>query len=502
MEYGKQKKKKTVIIVSVLGVLILLIGTFFLGRISVKDKSPEQKNTLPDNDQEIRRLKSELNSVKNELNQSNTSQKNQLENKLSSIENKMKILTNQGKSTIQQLEREIKEIKDKIKNDKPGDNPPADKNQLQFAVFYHIDLGLNHMYHTDKLVKKGSRYIVNFLAEDAGKYENQSHVYYFSKNNDKFSLKPEQKKPEKSKTEAKVWFSGNAVNEKGEYTDYAFMNLKKSEPTEVQLFYVNENRPQIKQLASQGKLQQKEQFTIRYGKFDKEHAGDTSKPKKYILAMFPYPSGSGLHVGHIRNYTITDALAPEQYAIQTGNHPATFTEKNIENFKNQLLSLGFSYDWTEKNLSISVFTTRPDTIYGVVAIALSANHPLISAIVLPNYQKKEKIPIWITNFVISDYGTGAVMIAPYFSQETEGGLNLANNRGELSNKDKRISKRPREDNKKELLKAEELPLKLPSLKDFAPDPRYYAPLQKDENWVNTIRGDKIKGKRDVNVMPQ
>ena len=59
-----------------------------------------------------------------------------------------------------------------------------------------------------------------------------------------------------------------------------------------------------------------------------------------------------------------------------------------------------------------------------------------------------------------------------------------------------------EDNSKTILPAEELPLKLPPLKEFAPDPRYYAPLQKNEKWLNIINQDGTKGKRDVNVMPQ
>ncbi|MCP4181569.1 MAG: leucine--tRNA ligase [bacterium] len=91
------------------------------------------------------------------------------------------------------------------------------------------------------------------------------------------------------------------------------------------------------------------------------------KPKYYALDMFPYPSGAGLHVGHPESYTATDiicrykrmngfnvlhpmgwdafGLPAEQYAIETGTHPAVTTKKNIENFKRQLKSLGFSYDW-------------------------------------------------------------------------------------------------------------------------------------------------------------
>lgn len=94
---------------------------------------------------------------------------------------------------------------------------------------------------------------------------------------------------------------------------------------------------------------------------------DYSKPKYYVLDMFPYPSGSGLHVGHPEGYTATDILArykrmkgfnvlhpmgwdsfglpAENYAIKTGTHPDTITKENIQNFKRQLKSIGFSYDW-------------------------------------------------------------------------------------------------------------------------------------------------------------
>ena len=97
-------------------------------------------------------------------------------------------------------------------------------------------------------------------------------------------------------------------------------------------------------------------------------AADASdKPKKYILDMFPYPSGSGLHVGHPEGYTATDILCrylrmkgfnvlhpmgwdafglpAEQYAIETGTHPRETTQRNIDTFRRQIKMLGFSYDW-------------------------------------------------------------------------------------------------------------------------------------------------------------
>jgi leucyl-tRNA synthetase len=97
---------------------------------------------------------------------------------------------------------------------------------------------------------------------------------------------------------------------------------------------------------------------------------DRRKPKFYALDMFPYPSGAGLHVGHPEGYTATDivsrykrmtghnvlhpmgwdafGLPAEQYAIQTGRHPAATTRENIETFRRQLKSLGFSYDWSRE----------------------------------------------------------------------------------------------------------------------------------------------------------
>jgi leucyl-tRNA synthetase len=104
---------------------------------------------------------------------------------------------------------------------------------------------------------------------------------------------------------------------------------------------------------------------------------DPLKPKYYILDMFPYPSGAGLHVGHVTGYTGTDILArykrqlgcnvlhpmgwdsfglpAEQFALRTGTHPAITTKANIATYRRQLESLGFSYDWDRE-----ITTSEPD----------------------------------------------------------------------------------------------------------------------------------------------
>ena len=109
----------------------------------------------------------------------------------------------------------------------------------------------------------------------------------------------------------------------------------------------------------------------------KTNVWDFDKPKAYILDMFPYPSGAGLHVGHPEGYTATDiisrmkrmqgynvlhpmgwdafGLPAEQYALNTGHHPADFTKKNIETFKSQIKALGLSYDWSKE-----ISTTDPE----------------------------------------------------------------------------------------------------------------------------------------------
>src|SRR3989338_6892138 len=97
---------------------------------------------------------------------------------------------------------------------------------------------------------------------------------------------------------------------------------------------------------------------------------DKTKPKRYVLEYFPYPSGAAMHVGHVRNYTIGDAIArynrmqgnnvlypmgwdafglpAENYAIKTGISPQEAVARNVENFKQQLMQMGFSYDWSRE----------------------------------------------------------------------------------------------------------------------------------------------------------
>jgi len=117
------------------------------------------------------------------------------------------------------------------------------------------------------------------------------------------------------------------------------------------------------------------EIEIKWQKYWEENqiykvVNDTSKPKFYALDMFPYPSGAGLHVGHPLGYIATDIVArykrlkgfnvlhpmgfdafglpAEQYAIETGQHPAITTAKNIETYKNQLRKIGFNYDWSRE----------------------------------------------------------------------------------------------------------------------------------------------------------
>ena len=310
------------------------------------------------------------------------------------------------------------------------------------------------------------------------------------------------------------------------------------------------------------------------------------KEKCYVLDMFPYPSGSGLHVGHPLGYTATDiysrfkrlnnfnvlhpigwdafGLPAEQYALKTGTHPRVTTEKNIKRYREQLKMLGFSYDWdrevnttdpkyykwtqwiflqlynkglayeaevpvnwcpelkavlsneevvdgksdigghpverlpmrqwmlkitdyaesllnglddldwpesvkelqrnwigksegcevnfklTDLNDNITVYTTRPDTLFGATYMVLAPEHPLVDKLVVENqisnvndYKKlsslksdfdrgemnkektgvplgayainpvnNQKIPIWIADYVLMSYGTGAIMAVP------------------------------------------------------------------------------------------
>ncbi|MFR8859599.1 MAG: leucine--tRNA ligase, partial [Enterococcus faecium] len=466
---------------------------------------------------------------------------------------------------------------------------------------------------------------------------------------------------------------------------------------------------------------------------------DPEKPKFYALDMFPYPSGQGLHVGHPEGYTATDILSrvkrsqgynvlhpmgwdafglpAEQYALDTGNDPAEFTQKNIETFRRQINSLGFSYDWNrevnttdpeyykwtqwiftklyEKGLayeaevavnwvpelgtvisneevidgkserggydvvrkpmrqwmlkitayadrllddlelvdwpesikemqrnwigrsvganiefkvagtdkSYTVFTTRPDTLFGATYSVLAPELDLVREITTPEQKAaveayieetakksdlkrtdlaKEKtgvftgayainpvngkeIPIWIADYVLSSYGTGAIMAVPAHDERdfefaqtfgleilpvieggdvqkaayTEDGTHINSeflngmNKQEAIDKmnewleengvgKKEVSYRLRdwlfsrqrywgepipiihwEDGTVTAVPEEELPLRLPKTKNIKPSGTGESPLANIEEWVNVV--DPVtgkKGRRETNTMPQ
>lgn len=465
---------------------------------------------------------------------------------------------------------------------------------------------------------------------------------------------------------------------------------------------------------------------------------DDTKPYYYVLDMFPYPSGQGLHVGHPEGYTATDILArmkrsqgynvlhpigwdafglpAEQYALDTGNDPATFTYQNIQTFKRQLKSLGFSYDWNreidttdpnyykwtqwifekliEKDLAyvdevavnwcpalgtvlsneevidgksergghpvfrkpmrqwvlritayadrllddldtidwpeslkdmqrnwigrshgahvnfkvansneqFTVFTTRPDTLFGATYCVLSPEHALVSQITTPQQKEavesyvqevatksdlertdlaktktgvftgayainpinNEQIPIWIADYVLSTYGTGAIMAVPAHDERdfefatkfelpivrvitdeansplplvTDGvhvnsafldGLNKAdgiakaiewleeNGVGEKVTSYRLrdwIFSRQRywgepipvihwEDGSMSVVPAEELPLLLPKTDNIRPSGTGESPLANIDEWVNVVDENGRKGRRETNTMPQ
>ncbi|MGD1020292.1 MAG: leucine--tRNA ligase [Verrucomicrobiia bacterium] len=471
-------------------------------------------------------------------------------------------------------------------------------------------------------------------------------------------------------------------------------------------------------------------------------AGDAAKKKLYVLDMFPYPSGAGLHVGHPEGYTATDiycrfqrmrgvnvlhpmgwdafGLPAEQYAIDTGTHPAVTTRSNIDNFRRQIQMLGFSYDWDREvdttdpeyykwtqwiflqlfkkglayeaevpvwwcegckavlaneevnadgtcdrkghknvyrrplrqwilkitayaerllkdldlvnwpesikeqqrnwigrsegasvqfkvhgsELTIEIFTTRPDTLYGATYMVLAPEHPFVDKVTTPAQQaavsayrtdaarkselertqldkektgvftggfainpvNNEKIPIWVADYVMMGYGTGAIMAVPAHDerdfefakkfgleiravvQPPEGidphgftGDGIAINSGMITGlptaeakkkitawlQEKGLGKATVQYKLRDWLFSRqrywgepipivhcakhgavplpesELPLKLPEMKDYTPTGNAEPPLAKATDWVNT-KCPQCDGPatRETNTMPQ
>ncbi|OHA90782.1 MAG: leucine--tRNA ligase [Candidatus Zambryskibacteria bacterium RIFCSPHIGHO2_01_FULL_46_30] len=390
------------------------------------------------------------------------------------------------------------------------------------------------------------------------------------------------------------------------------------------------------------------------------HAEDHSKkPKYYALIEFPYPSGDGLHVGHVRSYTAMDivsrkrrmeganilypigwdafGLPTENYAIKTGRPPREITKENSDTFRKQLKSLGLSFDWSreinttdpkyykwtqwiflkflenglaykakipinwcpkckiglaneevvdsncercgtpveqkekeqwmlaitkyadrlyddldtvdypdrvktqQKNWigrsngvlirfdDIEVFTTRPDTIFGATFVVISGKEDKFTGRFVTNPATKEKIPVWEAEYVMSSYGTGAIMAVPADDERDmefakKFNLPIVENYTPAGFEDygKKITKYKLRDwvfsrqrywgepipvvhcDKCGVVPVPEkdLPVKLPEVEKYEPGPDGESPLVNMTEWVNT-KCPKCggKAKRETDVMP-
>ena len=284
-----------------------------------------------------------------------------------------------------------------------------------------------------------------------------------------------------------------------------------------------------------------------------------SKDKFYVLDMFPYPSGAGLHVGHPEGYTATDIIArykrlkgfdvlhpigwdafglpAEQYAIKTGNHPNEFTLKNIDNFRRQLKSLGFSYDYDkEVNTTDPKFYKQTQWIFtkmyekGLAEIqdvevnwceglgTVLANEEILELEDGSKVSERGEFPVikkpmrqWvlkITEYAEElfsdleglDWPSSLVSLQKNWIKNEDGSLHLRD----------WIFSRQRywgepfpfafdEDGKIKVIK--ELPLLLPEMSEIKPSGTGESPLANNKEWL-FFEEDGKKYRRETNTMPQ
>ncbi len=286
---------------------------------------------------------------------------------------------------------------------------------------------------------------------------------------------------------------------------------------------------------------------------------DHKKQKFYVLDMFPYPSGEGLHVGHPEGYTEKDIIArykrlngfdvlhpigwdafglpAEQYAINTGNHPEAFTIRNINNFRRQLKALGFSYDYAkEVNTTDPNFYAQTQWIFTKLyekGLAEVQNIEVNWCEKLGTVLSNEEIITLEDGSKISERGEFPVVKKPMEQwvlkitayadrlyndlDEVNWPLSLINlQRNWIRNPDGSLHLRDwvfsrqrywgepfpiAYDPSGKILLIKDLPIKLPYLEKIIPSGTGHSPLVNAQDWLSFLYEDKIY-KRETNTMPQ